>query len=337
MNLKELLIADPVVLQEQLIGKEVEILGGKALLLGIQQIEWDEEGQIVQAARLSVLYEQLPQEDAFWESRHDSEEWEDENMTNRQFLLEELDSGAEPSILDIKGFWINGSLYEIAAPETADWRADSVGLSQRRYDEVQLMKHFAEEHIIPDVWMQKELEQLTLAGYYMEPEIFDAGWDVDIPNISAEMKMPDEQFPVGKIMELSIGHYDLPKEFAIKGRNGEDIPVKIHGLYLRDVWGIWEENADSGWDEEDMEELEDFCGRDERLLEVEYSAPDNIQLNFFTKEYLDSPAFETDHLVSWGILSGDESGKKLAAAAVVPEDFSGPAELELLSYVKFGG
>ncbi len=333
MNLRELLIADPVVLQEQLIGKEIEILGGKALLLGIQQIEWEEEGQMAQAAKLSILYEQLPKEDDFWQDRHEAEDWEDETMTNRQFLLEALDAGAELSIRDIKGFRINGNLYEITAPETAG----SVSLAQRAYDDVQLMKHFAGEDIIPDEWMKKDLELLALAGYYVEPGIFDAGWDVDIPNICIEMKLPDEQFPIGKIMELSIGHYDLPKEFSIKSRNGEDIPVKIHGLYLQDVWSLWEADASDAWDEEDMEEMEGYCGRDERLLEVEYSAPDNIQLNFFTKEYLDSPAFETDHSVSWGILSGEEPGKKLAAAAVVPEDFSGPVEMELMSYVKFGG
>lgn len=339
MNLRELLSSEPSVLQEQLIGTEIKILGRPALLLGIQEVEWEGGESPERAAKISLLYEQPPVDRAAWEKDWETDTEEYMEMTARQRLLEELDAEEKLFVTDIKCFQINGIPYETIMPEAAA-EYGSIILEAGTYEEVRTVRYYAEKNVIPDAWMDKELEQLALAGYYVDTEVFHADWNGSTPDISVEMKEPDERFPVGKIMELSLGQYEPPKAFSIKGKNGEDIPVRICGLYLEDMWAALEDSMSrdhQDWDEEALEELEDYCERDERLLTVEYSAPDGIQLNFYTKEYLDGPAEEPESQGAWGIFFRDDSHQeKTAIAAVVPEDFSGPVEMELLSYVKFG-
>lgn len=332
MDLKTLLNHKIEITNRRIIGKEIEILGKKALLLGILQgLYQNEEDEREERSVLYILHKQLPQEEELWNDRWDDEDWDEEipERTNRQRLLEALDEGCVRSVTELGGIEVNGRLYRAES-------AAYIGLEDRTYDEIQLIKEFAEQKAIPDSWMEQELELLGLGSYDIESDILREDWDLETTSICAEMKSPDEQFPVGKVMEYHCGHYDPPKEFIIKARNGADIPVAIYGVYLYDIWEKWQENyKDKEELEEYMEELDESFGRDQRLLLVEYSTEPDIQLNFYMKEYLDEPEqIITGRSGEYTVLP--ETDRSFAVAAEVDEDFSGPVEIELLSYIKFG-
>ena len=332
MNLNTLLNHKIEVTEQQIIGKEIELLGKKALLLGILQgLYQNDEEEREERTVLYILHKQILKEEELWNDRWDEEDWDEElpERTNRQRLLEELDAGSVRSVTELRGLAVNGRLYKAES-------AAYTGLEARTYDEIQVIKEFAEQKAIPDSWMEQDLELLGLGSYDIDPDILKEDWHRESTDICAEMKAPDEQFPVGKVMEYNCGHYDPPKKFAIKARNGADIPINIHGIYLYDIWEQWQEDCSNKDNiEELIEELEDSFGRDQRLLLVEYSTEPDIQLNFYMKEYLDAPEDVVMGRAGWYI-APTEADRSIAVAAEVDEDFSGLVEIELLSYIKFG-
>lgn len=323
MNLHALLNHKIEIVNQQIIGKEIELLGKKALLLGILQgLYQNDEDEREERTVLYILHKQLPEEEELWE-----EQWDEDipERTNRQRLLEELDTGSDRSVTELRGLAVNGRLYRAQS-------ASYIGLEGQTYDEIQLIKEFAGQRAIPDSWMEQDLELLGLGSYDIEPDILKEDWHKETVDICAEMKTPDEQFPVGKVMEYYCGHYDPPKEFSIKARNGADIPVIIHGVYLEQ----WQEHCrEEENPEDDMDELEEIFGQDQKVLLVEYSTEPDIQLNFYMKDYLDAPEDAVIGIPGWYI-APIEPDRNIAVVAEVDEDFSGPVEIELLSYIKFG-
>lgn len=326
MRLGELLDSRQQVRRERLIGREIEVMEKEALILALQEVETVEDGEMETAVRLLILHEdnefvedEVPrgkwgQEDS-WESEGEQEQ------TNRQRLIEDMEESEELSISDIDAFIIGGNRYETLAMY-------QIGLEEQPYEEIQMLKEFAEEGLIDDEWLDREVESLVITEYEVEPEMFEVEWDVDILSMEIEIQEPAEEVLVGKVLECRCGHYDVPKEFSIRGRQGEDITVKIYGVYPHNIW------TDAACLNEDFSELEEICGRDERLLLVEYSTEPQLQLNFYTKDYLDSPDYGEDP--ARGLLlfpASEDSDRLLCVVDVVPEEFNGDVELELLSYL----
>lgn len=335
MNLKALVNHKIEITNRQIIGKEIEMMGKRALLLGILQgMYQNDEDEQEERTVLYILHKQPPKEEGLWNDRWDDEDWDEEipERTNRQRLLEDLDAGSVQPVTELRGLAVNGRLYRAKS-------AAYTGLESRAYDEIQIIKEFAGEQAIPDFWMEQELEFLGLGRYDIEPDILREDWNKETLSICGEMKAPDEQFPVGKVMEYPCGHYNPPKEFTVKARNGEDISVIIYGVYLYDIWEQWQEHCQDRENlEEDIDELEETFERDQRLLLVEYSTETDIQMNFYMKDYLDGAeeAVVLDRCREGWFVFPAKADRNIAVAAEVYEDFSGPVEIELLSYIKFG-
>lgn len=326
MRLGELLDSRQQVSRERLIGREIEVMDKEALILALQEVETVEDGELEMAVRLLILHEddEFAEDTALhgrWSEDDDWGEEEEREQTNRQQLIESMEESEEISISDIDAFIIGGNRYETLAMY-------QIGLEEQPYEEILMLKEFAEEGIIDDEWLDRDVESLVITEYEVEPEMFEVEWDVDILSMEVEIQEPAEEVLVGKVLECSCGHYDVPKEFSIKGRQGEAITVKIYGVYPHNIW------TDAACLNEDFSELEEICRRDERLLLVEYSTEPQLQLNFYTKDYLDSPAYGEDP--ARGLLlfpASEDSDRLLCVVDVVPEDFDGDVELELLSYL----
>lgn len=325
MRLRDLLDSRRDIQRERLIGKEIELMDQEALILGIQEVETVIDGELEVAARLLLLCEDenLLEEEERERRWAEDDDWEDEEQekTNRQQLIEDMDDSGELDIADIETFIIGGRRYEtLGAMETC--------LEEGPYEEILMLKRFAEAEAIPEDWLERDTESLVLIEYDVEPEMFDVDWDVDILPMEVEISEPAEEVLVGKVLECSLGHYDLPKTFSLRGRGGEEIHVDIHGVYPHDIW------TDAACLNEDFSELEELCGRDQRLLLVEYGTDPDVQLNFYTKDFLDSPAYEDSEVPGLLLFPADEDAdRRLCVVDVVPEGFDEPVELELLSYL----
>lgn len=315
MRLSDLLNDQTEVKKEVLIGREIDVQEKKALLLGLREADEVEDGELMTVTRLLMLHEDYMADYDDWD---EEEEWEEEEEeTNRQVLIESMETDGDISVTDIEAFHINGTRYG----------TDEINVSyleEQPYEEIMLIKHFAEKGCVPQEWMDKDVDMLALAAYDVDPAMFAVSWDADILGISAEMAEPIEEVLVGKVLQCSCGHYDMPKTFTIKGKNGEDIVVRIHGMYLHNIW------TDVSCLDMDFSELEEYCDRDERLLVVEYSTDENLQLEFYTKDYLDAPADVDEPSGGIGLLA--DGGHDLCVVDVVPADFEDEVEIELLSY-----
>ncbi len=314
MKLRELLNDQVESAREVLIGREIDVLGKKALLLSLREVDEMEDGDLVRAVKLAVLHEEALEEDEDW---FDNEE-EEEDQTNRQWLIEMMDTEEEVSATDIDAFVVNGVRYEVLESDTSF-------LEDPLYEEGMLARHFVEQGIIPDIWLEKDLDQLAIAEHTVEPGILRVDWNADILNVSAEISEPDQEFLVGKIIKCACGHYDVPKEFSIKDPQGLDTKVRIHGVYLHDIW------SDAACLEMDFSELEELCERDERLLVVEYSTDEELNLQFYTKDYLDASVDDDmEDIGAWGVFL--ETPYRTSVVDVVSADFDEEVEIELLSY-----
>lgn len=341
MKLKKLLTGQQAAGRKRLIGREIEILEERVLLLGLMEAEETDEAGTETVTKLLMLYE----EKALWDEEDDEEDWDDETWedekTNRQMLIEWMEETADLAVTDIDAFIINGVCYE--ADEVSD-----VSMDERPYEEVLMLQELAEKEAIPGYWMEMDLDLLGLAEYEVDAAMWDVSWDADILSVSAEMIRPEEEVLVGKILECKIGCYEVPMEFDIKGRSGEDIPVKIHGVYLDNIW------EDAQCLNFDFSELEEICRRDERLLVLDYSTEEpDLELKFYTKEHLDGKAYDGevneildipvaatdgDCAVGIGIIGSDSNGVLGSSVGrcvldVVSDEFDlDTVEVELLSY-----
>ena len=332
MKLKKLLTGQQEAGRVQLIGREIEILDERALLLGLMETEEMGEYGPEKVTKLMMLYEEKEIEEDWDEEEWDDEETWSENQTRRQVLIEWMEESSQQSITDIEAFLINGIRYE--AEEVSD-----INMDERPYDEVLLMKSLAEEDSIPGYWMEMDLNLLGLAEYEVDAEMFNVNWDADILSVSAELIQIEEDVLVGKVLECNIGRYKTPMEFEIKGRGGESLSVKIHGVYLDNIW------EDAQCLDFDFSELEEICRRDERLLVLDYSVQSSgLQLNFFTKERLDAQIYSEevfddiyDIPVAEKAIQDETLGASVGRCVldVVSEDFDADTvEVELLSYTE---
>lgn len=86
-----------------------------------------------------------------------------------------------------------------------------------------------------------------------------------------------------------------------------------------------------------MEALENICPRDKNLAVIKYETVDNIQLNFYIKDYLEAAPICSNSTI--GIIGSSNkkeigiNGYKLRECVLQPidKDFSGEMEIELFS------
>ncbi len=318
MKLRELLNDQVQSMGEAPIGKEIDVLGKRMLLLSLREVEEMDDGEPERVVKLTGLYEEDLDSESEWLDDDDDEDAYDEEQTNRQWLIETMDDDEEISETDVAAFVINGARYDV-------FESEASYLEAPMYEEGMLARHFLEQGIVPDIWMEKDLDGLALVEYAVDPSMFRVDWAADILNVSVEMREPEQEYLVGKVLTCTCGHYDVPKEFSIKDPQGQDATVRIHGVYPHDIW------SDAACLGMDFSELEACCERDERLLVVEYSVDEDLDLAFYTKEYLDaSVEDDDDECREIGLMLN--APNEVSVIDVVPADFDGEVEIELLSY-----
>ncbi len=313
MKLREWMEEPFAVGREQVIGREIKMKDSRALLLGLRETEVpDEDGEGTEVWLDVLVQDSMPKEEA-WD-----EEEEDENQTNRQCLIESMDTDGEVALVDIDAFVVNGRSFETM-------EMDMQYLEEEEYEAFCRIRRYMQEDAVPDSWSRMETDELAFVCYAVDPGMFEIDWGADILHVAAESEKPTVDVLVGKVMKCRPGRYETPETFSIKGRDGALIGVKLHGMKLVDIW-------EEGTDEEIVEEMESLCGKDERLLVLEYEVDAPVQLEFYTKEFLDEPVELEDACCGGWMFFGDEKGRQYCVLDAVPKGFDETVEVELLSY-----
>lgn len=330
MRLGDLITAETKIYEEVLIGKELEMLDGEMLLLAIQKGEFfvESEDAVVASTRILALYDALEPEEEDADIWDEDDEWDeefglgedDEIITNRQAILNAKDA-FEPEILDVTEILINGREYRV-------FEAEESFMDEQPHDAVQALKRADDAGVVSVKWQDKNLDKLALVEYIVDESMMDVAWRADILSIDVNFTEEDGDSEVlcGKVIECPMGRLDVPASFSIKAPSGKEVAVKVFGTYALDIW----QDADMlGLSEEELEEI---CERDERILVVEYSTSEDAVLNFYTKDFLDeeyTPSGDRPELM----LGMEEH--ELQMIDIVPADYEGDVELELLSYEIF--
>lgn len=323
--------------RETLLGKVMPVKGKPLLLLSLTE----QEGIIT-----------------LWTLRHQPENkhWAPPTFdyaTNREDILARA-GGGDFEMLHLSEGSIQGQLLPI----------DSSGAGRLVDDRFALMKlqHFAEKGIDLSAVEGIEEDELVLGGYRLAE-------GVPFPDIDPTKEMPVTlriheghrevlvdpplRFTLALGEHMQEGPYRLPDL-----EKGRDILFYIDGVVKEDIWRevekqeqeqplrqLWEEQGLAREEIDGMladyyEAMEETCPRGQELLHIQYEAEDDIQLNFYTREYLDNaPAMEMGGCRV--ILVADDDGEsrhghrcQSCMLQAVPKDFAGAVEVELVSRIE---
>lgn len=325
MKLREYLNGQETPDKEIIIGKETVIAGYSSLLLSVYETEcnyinvddeienddWDEPHPD-SLARLIVISEY----------RDDCEccddDWDMSEINNRERLLQELNENSEICLDEVREFRVNGKQCRVFYSEIFDMESCD-------YATVANIKEIVDKGLVSESWLEKDVADLTAVVYDLFPDAMEAGWGPDALIETSYEHLP-ESGRIGTVLQLECGHYDTPKSMIIQNETGDMISLKIFGVYPFDPEDGFIDDPDFVSDYDDL-----FC--DEDMLIVEYITDDDINLDFYTPEYLELPADDCDFMGVIGY-DYDSSYRKISVAGYVPEDYDpyGSVTVELFSY-----
>lgn len=353
MNLREYLNKEHKIYNEIILGREIMLEQKPAFLIAIEETNnpeyemhaddsplYDDEDE-----EIDMTYTQLfvLREDENHEYEDDEEDDYMEEKTNRQQLTEDILTYEKTSFGYVDSFIINGNNCEV-------YSGDFEFLDCCSHENIEMLKHFVEKNMISETWLEKDISCLTLYQYELDNSIFDILSCSDIVNIEAVMAFPPEDSLIGKTLNLSYGHYDIPKGFYVKDSNEKDIYFKIYGVFAlgrSDMENIIREGASEFEDDEDIREytketeveLNRIFADNRKLLVIEYSTDDDLQLNFYTKEYLDSKESESNlpGLIMGSFDEDDTAHRQTDLIGITFSDYNDcdNIEVELLSCTRF--
>lgn len=354
MNLIEYLNKEHKIYNEIILGREIILEQKPAFLIAIEETD---NPQYEMYAEGSPLYDDeddyeeidmtctrllLLREDENHEYGDDEELDYLEEKTNRQLLMEDILSYEKTSLGYVDSFIINGNNCEVHS-------SDFDFLDCCSHESIEMLRHFVEKNMISKTWLEKDISRLTLYQYELDNSIFDILSCSDIVNIDAVMAVPPEESLIGKTLNLSYGHYDIPKGFSVKDSNEKDIDFKIYGVFAfdrSDMENIIRECVSEFENDEDIREftkesefeLNRIFADNRKLLVIEYSTDDDLQLNFYTKEYLDSKESESNlPCLIMGPYEDEPAHRQTNLIGITFSDYDScdNIEVELLSCIRF--
>ena len=349
MNLREYLNKEHKIYNEIILGREIMLEEKPAFLIAIEETDNpeyemytdgnplydDEEDEEISMTHTRIL---VLREDENHEYEDDEEDYMEEK-TNRQLLTEDILASSDY----VDSFIINGQSYDM-------YFNDFDFLDCCTHESIEILKRFVEKNVIPEVWLEKDISCLTLNQYMIDNSVFDMLSCGDIVDIEAVTALPPEDSLIGKTLNLSYGHYDIPKGFYVKDSNEEDICFKIYGVFafgrsdmeniIRKAASLFEDDEDiKEYTEETEFELNRIFADNIKLLIIEYSTEDDLQLNFYTKEYLDSKESESNlpFLIMGSFDEDDTLHRRTDLIGTTFSDYDDcdDIEVELLSCTRF--
>lgn len=329
MNLKEYLSDSRAAEKEKILCREIMIAGRPALMLAMYETKRNYIPDVETytsleplpdtIARLTVLCDYC---DAPVDINAPGED-DSEGMTRREMFLQGLNDQFAPSPSDPYEFRIDGVTYDVLLAEYCE-------LGFWDYGTVAVVNRLAEKGLISQQWLDKDIDELSIAKYDIHPDILRKELRPG-SLVETASRRPPETGKIGSVLQLNCGHYDTPRSVIVQNEDGEMIPLKIYGAYPLDPDDGFLDDPDYGSDFDS-----DFL-IDEDLFIIEYSTDEDMTLDFYLPEYLDLPTYEGPEGVT--VFGTDEytGGRRMCIAGPVPDDYDpyGDIMVELFSYTRY--
>jgi len=226
------------------------------------------------------------------------------------------------------------------------------------YEGYMQLQHFIENGLDITSWNEVDLSNIVIGAYVQDENeefpLIDLSKELDI---TLKINKAFKQVLINQLIDpikLEFGEMEKDNKFYFY----DDIAKKNRIFYINEIkhHDIWEEVNNKFKDEwakalpkeqlENMKEnfinsLDRVCPKGMDLALLQYETEDNIQLDFYSKEYLDKKLVYNDSASAMGVLFGpdEEFGKngfknRICMIKPVEKDFNGSLEIELLSWYK---
>lgn len=227
------------------------------------------------------------------------------SVTNRQELITEIEAAVKrvPGVTEIEHFDISGITFKTKGMSNEE-------LYSLDYINGCMLQKTVEKGAISDEWLDMDTNELWLAVYHLDESIYDADWVNENTVISVELEKPEVIKHVGHAFSCRCNEAEGNHMIEINDETLGVIEVKIIGIHVMEIL-------------------------DEKVLMLEYEAPDNIVPNFYSTAYLDDEMGYggSDGVCVYGV-SGEQSSRYDFIGYMEDENEyeNGEIELELFSY-----
>ena len=274
------------------------------------------------------------------ESIQDDISYEGYNLTNREELINNITSN-------------NISISEmIIQGQTVTFESSCSGSIEdiNEYENM-MIRHFIEEGLISDEWDYVDTRNIIVARYEQkEDEYFpQINYNEDI-NIILKVDKEFKEVLVQHPFNVKIGKLDKDtKIYYFDEYTKEDKFFYLNEIRKYDIWEDISENLDKTikhLEESQREEIkkdyingvESICPKGMYLAIISYETEDDMQLRFFTKEYLElKPKYDTySSAVYFTFAFDDEESingykNRIEHLKPIEKNFDDELEIELFS------
>lgn len=222
------------------------------------------------------------------------------------------------------------------------------------YESYMRVQHFIEKGMITANWDEVDLKNIIIAAYEQEksekfPKI-DLSKELDI---TIKVRDTFKEILINKPISIGVGEIEKGKEFyfydSVEKKNRifyideishYDIWGDVNNRFENEVMKDLPEDQVKYMKEQHMNDLESVCPRGMNLLMIEYESEDDIQLNFYSKEYLDEKLVINNSSSAFTMFFGPDKKvginglrNRLDMIKPVEKDFNDIIDIELFSWI----
>lgn len=266
--------------------------------------------------------------------------------TNRDEQINNINRNRESDFINIKELLIqNQKVIFQSSSATAIEYMDN--------DKIFMLQHFIEKGMITKDWDNININNIIISTYeQLEEESF--------PEVNGDEKIIitlkiDETFKnvlVQHPFTVTLRKCnENTKIYYFDEDSKEENFFYLNGIEKYDLWKDTLKNIEIAMkniDESEREEVkndcissvEKQCPKDKELITISYENEDDIQLCFFTKEYLEKEPVYNEGSSSMILSCGGERGingygKRIESLKQIEKDFAGELELEIELFSKY--
>lgn len=266
-----------------------------------------------------------------------------EYTTNKDKMIDKINN-----IMSTQDFYIP----EITIQKHKMSFSSSSARRVNNYEGYMQIQHFIENGLSTTNWDEVDLDNISIAAYIQEeseefPSI-DLSEELDITlKVDEEFK----QVLINQPMHLVYDEMEKGKKFvfydSIEKKNcifyidkieNYDIWEDINHKFENELKQALPQDQIEQMKEEFMDNLEKVCPKGMNLAMLEYETEDDIQLNFYSKEFLDKkPVYNNSSAFSFLFKSDKKIGingfkSRVCMIKPVKKDFNGSIDVELFSW-----
>lgn len=274
----------------------------------------------------------------------DSEERE-EYASNREEMINNITSERRYSHIDICEIIIQKQKITFSSSSASP-------IDHMDYEKYMQMQHFIENGMDTTNWNEVDLDNIVIAAYEQReneefPEI-DLSKELDI---TLKIRENFREVLINHPMCLKFNKIETDNKFyfydSIEKKNRifyidkmehYDIWEEVNNTFQHEKMQHFTKQQINEMKEEYMVCLENTCPKGMNLAIIEYETEDNVQLNFYLKEYLDERPVHNTSSSSVMLFKSDrvlgDNGFKSRVCMIKPveKDFNGSIDVELFSW-----